>query len=268
MTYTGGSEMKAWHEQPFCYANGPVVCSFNAWPITAEAHDWGDWCALRDSLSITHLLPTSFHLHFRLVKNEIYTLLILQAGVRGKSDITGCCGLGLRKAMIRAKRMHSTRNCPLVRPMEENVIQPKKIQSSRHQHCTSAQRITRNFQWKKTLAVAMVDSQWPLAPDASAQHKFLPFARYMFNPKPRIEAPKVLKQLWTTAYRLYNVLRLAIHNRCASRQPRRKEGWEANCGLSLTKPTAVHVGVVKNVKMRQGHQQGWSFLVLRHFWHC
>ena len=140
MTYTGGSEVKAWREQLFCYAKGPVVCSFNAWPITAEAHDWGDWCALRDSLSITHLLPTSFHLHFRLVKNEIYTLLILQAGVRGKSDITGCCGLGLRKAMIRAKRMHSTRNCPLVWPMEENVIQSKKIQSSRHQHCTSARR--------------------------------------------------------------------------------------------------------------------------------
>ena len=178
-----GSEVKAWREQLFCYAKGPVVCSFNAWPITAEAHDWGDWCALRDSLSITHLLPTSFHLHFRLVKNEIYTLLILQAGVRGKSDITGCCGLGLRKAMIRAKRMHSTRNCPLVWPMEENVNQSKKIQSSRHQHCTSAQLATPSEKKGSGCGggwLPMTAGSWCLSP---AQVVAL-------CSKPRIDAPK------------------------------------------------------------------------------
>ena len=78
-----------------------MLCSFNAWHRTTEANDWGDWCALRDSLSVTHLYPKPFHLHFRLVEmngNDII-LLILQAGVRGKSDITGCCGLGLRVNM-------------------------------------------------------------------------------------------------------------------------------------------------------------------------
>ena len=157
MTYTGGSEMKAWHEQPFCYANGPVVCSFNAWPITAEAHDWGDWCALRDSLSITHLLPTSFHLHFRLVKNEIYTLLILQAGVRGKSDITGCCGLGLRKAIApwcdQWKKTWTNR-----RRYKVHVTSPAHLPG-----------VTRNFQRKKGSGcgdgwLPMTAGSWCLSP--------------------------------------------------------------------------------------------------------
>ena len=149
--------------------------------------------------------------------------------------------------------------------MEENVNQAKKIQSSRHQHCTSARRNSQ-LSAKKRLWLwrwLTPNDRWLLMPQPSIS--FCPSLGTCSTPNVRIEAPKVLKQLWTTAYRLYNVLRLAIHNRCASRQPRRKEGWEANCGLSLTKPTAVHVGVVKNVKMRQGHQQGWSFLVLRHF---
>ena len=183
MTYTGGSEMKAWHEQPFCYANGPVVCSFNAWPITAEAHDWGDWCALRDSLSITHLLPTSFHLHFRLVKNEIYTLLILQAGVRGKSDITGCCGLGLRKAIApwcdQWKKTWTNR-----RRYKVHVTSPAHLPG-----------VTRNFQRKKRLWLwrwLTPNDRWLLMPQPSTESFWiLPSAGYMFNPKPRMEAPKV-----------------------------------------------------------------------------
>ena len=88
---------------------------------------------------------------------------------------------GWRPRQVRHHRLLWTRpeksNCPLVWPMEENVNQAKKIQSSRHQHCTSARRNSQLSEKKKALAVAMVDYQWPLAPDASAQHwKFLNFA--------------------------------------------------------------------------------------------
>ena len=65
---------------------------------------------------------------------------------------------------------------------------PIRKHISRHQHCTSALRKSQLSKKKQALAVAVVGSQLPLAPDASAQHKFLP-ARYMFNTRPKIEAP-------------------------------------------------------------------------------